>query len=360
MKRSCKKDNKDLIQANGNQAWRHRDTRKFLLDQKESHEAILQERQQRIDPSKWESGFERHGGTDLGLCIVRTLVNKIGGEIKVVKKNGPVTVFKNSLQELLIDLLTAVVLPLADYMQDYQMTSWDSEVKEGCTSTDLSPEQNPVRVPVQALDDASSIEVLSPQVVNLQKKEEMQESSSEKKLEKTEGISGRRIILEFWALFPSHYSVTFLSTQGDRRVADPLKNRESALLPQKRDGNASQSRQNRIPNRYRSVPVEVAGMEKTLSSLQQPTRVSLGSAIRWSNRAGWKSPGTEKTSVTPIWTRRRAPAHRSRDLDLSFLVAVSVSRCRLRCSLPSPLPSLIDISTSLAGLLVRERETELG
>ncbi|GFS32610.1 histidine kinase 1 [Actinidia rufa] len=138
MKRYCKKDNKELIQANGNQ------------------------------------------------------VNKIGGEIKVVKKNGPVTVFKNSLQELLIDLLTAVVLPLADYMQDYQMTSWDSEVKEGCTSTDLSPEQNPVRVPVQALDDASSIEVLSPQVVNLQKKEEMQESSSEKKLEKTEGISGRR------------------------------------------------------------------------------------------------------------------------------------------------------------------------
>ncbi|XP_027179464.1 histidine kinase 1 [Coffea eugenioides] len=53
-----------------------------------------------IDPSKWESVFESfeqadpsttrlHGGTGLGLCIVRTLVNKMGGEIKVEKKNGP-------------------------------------------------------------------------------------------------------------------------------------------------------------------------------------------------------------------------------------------------------------------------------
>ncbi|GFY90951.1 pyruvate decarboxylase-2 [Actinidia rufa] len=95
-------------------------------------------------------------------------------------------------------------------------------------------------------------------------------------------------------------------------------------------------------------------MEKTLSSLQQPTRVSLGSVIRWSNKARWKSPGTEKTSVTPIWIRRRAPADHSRDLDLSFLIAIAVARCRLRCS--SPFPSLIDVSTSLAGLLVRERE----
>ncbi|GFY93315.1 pyruvate decarboxylase-2 [Actinidia rufa] len=87
-------------------------------------------------------------------------------------------------------------------------------------------------------------------------------------------------------------------------------------------------------------------MEKTLSSLQQPTRVSLGSAIRWSNRAGWKLPGTEKTSVTPIWTRRRAPAHRSRDLDLSFLVAVSVARCRLRCSSPLPSPLLIAVAVA--------------
>ncbi|GFZ15359.1 pyruvate decarboxylase-2 [Actinidia rufa] len=89
-------------------------------------------------------------------------------------------------------------------------------------------------------------------------------------------------------------------------------------------------------------------MEKTLSSLQQPTRVSPGSVIKWSNRARWKSSGMEKTSVTPIWTRHRAPAHRSRDLDLSFLVAVAiaVARCRLRCSSPSPSPSpsLIDFS----------------
>ncbi|XP_073060696.1 histidine kinase 1-like isoform X2 [Primulina eburnea] len=58
-----------------------------------------------IDPSKWESVFESfeqadpsttrlHGGTGLGLCIVRTLVNKMNGEIKVVKKNGPGTLMQ--------------------------------------------------------------------------------------------------------------------------------------------------------------------------------------------------------------------------------------------------------------------------
>ncbi|XP_051126887.1 histidine kinase 1-like [Andrographis paniculata] len=52
-----------------------------------------------IDPSKWESVFESfeqadasttrlHGGTGLGLCIVRTLVNRMNGEIKVKKKDG--------------------------------------------------------------------------------------------------------------------------------------------------------------------------------------------------------------------------------------------------------------------------------
>ncbi|KAG5530196.1 hypothetical protein RHGRI_030540 [Rhododendron griersonianum] len=58
-----------------------------------------------IDPSKWESVFESfeqadpsttrtHGGTGLGLCIVRTLVNKMGGEINVVKKNSPGTLMQ--------------------------------------------------------------------------------------------------------------------------------------------------------------------------------------------------------------------------------------------------------------------------
>ncbi|KAM6540522.1 hypothetical protein CsatB_004969 [Cannabis sativa] len=58
-----------------------------------------------IDTSKWESVFESfeqadpsttrtHGGTGLGLCIVRTLVNKMGGEIKVVKKNSPGTLMQ--------------------------------------------------------------------------------------------------------------------------------------------------------------------------------------------------------------------------------------------------------------------------
>ncbi|KAK9165130.1 hypothetical protein Scep_000321 [Stephania cephalantha] len=58
-----------------------------------------------IDPSKWESVFDsfeqadpsttrKHGGTGLGLCIVRTLVKKMGGEIKVVKKDGPGTLMQ--------------------------------------------------------------------------------------------------------------------------------------------------------------------------------------------------------------------------------------------------------------------------
>lgn len=58
-----------------------------------------------IDQSKWETVFEsfeqgdpsttrKHGGTGLGLSIVRTLVSKMGGEIKVVKKNGPGTLMQ--------------------------------------------------------------------------------------------------------------------------------------------------------------------------------------------------------------------------------------------------------------------------
>ncbi|KAJ1408782.1 Signal transduction response regulator, receiver domain [Sesbania bispinosa] len=61
-----------------------------------------------IDPSKWDSVFESfeqadpsttrlHGGTGLGLCIVRNLVNKMGGEIKVVKKEGSGTLMRLSL-----------------------------------------------------------------------------------------------------------------------------------------------------------------------------------------------------------------------------------------------------------------------
>ncbi|KAL7231290.1 hypothetical protein ACSBR2_009538 [Camellia fascicularis] len=80
-KRSCKKENKVIL-------W-------FEVDDTGCG----------IDPSKWESVFESfeqadpsttrtHGGTGLGLCIVRTLVNKMGGEIKVVKKNGPGTLMR--------------------------------------------------------------------------------------------------------------------------------------------------------------------------------------------------------------------------------------------------------------------------
>ncbi|KAL8143360.1 hypothetical protein V2J09_016392 [Rumex salicifolius] len=61
-----------------------------------------------IDPGKWKSVFEsfeqadpsttrKHGGTGLGLCIVKTLVDKMGGEISVVKKDGPGTLMKFNL-----------------------------------------------------------------------------------------------------------------------------------------------------------------------------------------------------------------------------------------------------------------------
>ncbi|CAN6698805.1 unnamed protein product [Malus baccata var. baccata] len=107
------------------------DTRRILLDQKNlwpSHKAKLKQSNHvkkasnkddnkmilwfevddtgcGIDPSKWESVFESfeqadpsttrtHGGTGLGLCIVRTLVNKMGGEIKVVKKDGQGTLMQ--------------------------------------------------------------------------------------------------------------------------------------------------------------------------------------------------------------------------------------------------------------------------
>ncbi|KAK9713222.1 hypothetical protein RND81_06G012800 [Saponaria officinalis] len=62
-----------------------------------------------IDPRKWESVFESfeqadpsttrmHGGTGLGLCIVRTLVRKMGGDIKIVEKNGPGTLMRLCLR----------------------------------------------------------------------------------------------------------------------------------------------------------------------------------------------------------------------------------------------------------------------
>ncbi|XP_073390003.1 histidine kinase 1 isoform X3 [Physcomitrium patens] len=58
-----------------------------------------------IDSSKWEAVFESfvqadpsttrtYGGTGLGLCIVRSLVRKMGGDIKIVKKEGPGTLLR--------------------------------------------------------------------------------------------------------------------------------------------------------------------------------------------------------------------------------------------------------------------------
>ncbi|KAI7740067.1 hypothetical protein M8C21_022129 [Ambrosia artemisiifolia] len=74
-----------------------------------------------IDPSKWESVFESfeqadpsttrlHGGTGLGLCIVRTLVNKMGGEIRVVKKNG-----SGTLMQLYLLISTPADIPKESY-----------------------------------------------------------------------------------------------------------------------------------------------------------------------------------------------------------------------------------------------------
>ncbi|KAI4314739.1 hypothetical protein L6164_027617 [Bauhinia variegata] len=81
-----------------------------------------------IDPSKWDSVFESfeqadpsttrlHGGTGLGLCIVRTLVNTMGGDIKVVKKEGPGTLMRLSLH------LTA---PMDATEQHYQVDFADN------------------------------------------------------------------------------------------------------------------------------------------------------------------------------------------------------------------------------------------
>ncbi|BBM99408.1 protein MpCache1 [Marchantia polymorpha subsp. ruderalis] len=61
-----------------------------------------------IDPSKWETVFDSfvqadpsttrtYGGTGLGLCIVKSLVNKMGGDIKVMKKESRGTLLKLSL-----------------------------------------------------------------------------------------------------------------------------------------------------------------------------------------------------------------------------------------------------------------------
>ncbi|XP_051139523.1 histidine kinase 1 isoform X2 [Andrographis paniculata] len=101
-----------------------------------------------IDPSKWESVFESfeqadpsttrlHGGTGLGLCIVRTLVNKMKGEIKVVKKNGPGTLMqlylvlntpmdsiKPQLQLCLEDQNLRVVLAINGRMTRRIMAQW--------------------------------------------------------------------------------------------------------------------------------------------------------------------------------------------------------------------------------------------
>ncbi|KAE8715930.1 Histidine kinase 1 [Hibiscus syriacus] len=100
-----------------------------------------------IDPSKWESVFESfeqadpsttrtHGGTGLGLCIVRTLVNKMGGEIKVVRKNGQGTLMRlflllstpaDGIEQGRIDFAkhsVAVILALHGSMGRLIMSKW--------------------------------------------------------------------------------------------------------------------------------------------------------------------------------------------------------------------------------------------
>ncbi|KAL4577715.1 hypothetical protein LXL04_013826 [Taraxacum kok-saghyz] len=102
-KRSCKNDNKVIL-------W-------FEVDDTGCG----------IDPSKWESVFESfeqadpsttrlHGGTGLGLCIVRTLVNKMGGEIRVVKKNGPGTLMQ---LYLLLNTPIDINIPQDNYKLKY-------------------------------------------------------------------------------------------------------------------------------------------------------------------------------------------------------------------------------------------------
>ncbi|KAE8693480.1 Histidine kinase 1 [Hibiscus syriacus] len=104
----------------------------------------------RIDKCKWESVFESfeqadpsttrtHGGTGLGLCIVRTLVNKMGGEIKVVKKNGKGTLMRlflllstpaDGIEQERIDFAkhsVAVILALHGSMGRLIMSNWLSK-----------------------------------------------------------------------------------------------------------------------------------------------------------------------------------------------------------------------------------------
>ncbi|XP_038971413.1 histidine kinase 1 isoform X1 [Phoenix dactylifera] len=101
-----------------------------------------------IDPSKWESVFESfeqadpsttrtHGGTGLGLCIVRNLVNKMGGEIKVAKKDGQGTLMQlylvlgmpedgnvNSFQTEFGKYSLKVLLALHGRQSRFVMTQW--------------------------------------------------------------------------------------------------------------------------------------------------------------------------------------------------------------------------------------------
>ncbi|KAF7809639.1 histidine kinase 1 [Senna tora] len=113
-----------------------------------------------IDPSKWDSVFESfeqadpsttrlHGGTGLGLCIVRTLINKMGGEIKVVKKEGQGTLMRLYLllsapmdateQHCRLDYADSnlvVLLALPDNMGRFITSKWLE--KNGVCTTEAS------------------------------------------------------------------------------------------------------------------------------------------------------------------------------------------------------------------------------
>ncbi|PIN09511.1 Sensory transduction histidine kinase [Handroanthus impetiginosus] len=136
-----------------------------------------------IDPNKWESVFESfeqadpsttrlHGGTGLGLCIVRTLVNKMNGEIKVVKKSGPGTLMqlylilntpadttKQHYQLNLEDHNLTVLLALNGRMTRLIMKKWLR--KNGVCAREAS-DWNELTVSLQELFNATTYDQTSP------------------------------------------------------------------------------------------------------------------------------------------------------------------------------------------------------
>ncbi|GFY94817.1 P-loop containing nucleoside triphosphate hydrolases superfamily protein [Actinidia rufa] len=89
----------------------------------------------------------------------------------------------------------------------------------------------------------------------------------------------------FWLEMPLKLAICGI-THG---VADPPKNRESALLTKKRDGNAPQSGQSRVPNRDGSVPVKS----------NPPSPESNPPYCQWGKASPWLSSTNPRDAIMP-------------------------------------------------------------